>query len=351
MNIGLVIAATVVLAGTAPAANTPPHKPDAPGRKFNLSQWKITLPVDGDRDGKADEVDVDKIKRYLHPDFFYLDHVGRMVFVAPNKGMTTANSSNTRSELRHMLRGSNTRIKTHDASNNFAVEARKDSDKFGAIGGKLEATLRVDHVARNAANPNSAPAFAAVVGQIHAVTYDNNKGGFGYGNEPLKIFYKKIPGHRTGSVFWTYERNLPKNDPNRKDIAYPVWGKLWTDTSDPGEAGIALGEDFSYTVNVHRNTMYLTFENARLGTVRHRLSLINNVDGNGVVDAADNRYGYGGDSLYFKAGIYNQCSTKTGEGFWSPGCAGTGDWKTDKANGDYAQASFSRLVVGPATPE
>ena len=54
--------------------------------------------------------------------------------------------------------------------------------------------------------------------------------------------------------------------------------------------------------------------------------------------------------LYFKAGIYNQCSTKKGGGSWFAGCAGTGDWEEDKANGDYAQATFSKLVVGPSTP-
>lgn len=351
MKTGLLIALAFAAAGTAAAADSNSGRPEAPGSKFDLSQWKITLPTDDNGDGKVDEIDVAKLQRYAHPDYFYLDDEGRMVFVAPNKAATTANSSNTRSELRHMLRGSNTRIKTHDAGNNFAVEARKDSDKFARVGGKLEATLRVDQVARNAAKPDSAPAYAAVVGQIHALTYDNNKGGFGYGNEPLKIFYKKMPGHGTGSVFWTYERNLPKDDPNRRDIAYPVWGKLWTDSSDPGEAGVALGEDFSYAVNVHRNTMYLTFENARLGTVRHRISLADNVDASGKVDELDNRYSYGGDSLYFKAGIYNQCSTRSDGGFWAPGCAGTGDWHTDKANGDYAQASFSRLIVGPSTPE
>lgn len=70
------------------------------------------------------------------------------------------------------------------------------------------------------------------------------------------------------SVFWTYERNLPKDDLNHNDIAYPVWGKLWPNLSDPGEGGIALGKEFSYAVSVHRNTMYLTFQNERLDTVR-----------------------------------------------------------------------------------
>ena len=349
MRITITIAATWALLASPPL-HAEKASALAPGKRFDLSHWKITLPIDGDRDGKVDEVDVARIGGFSHPDFFYLDADGRMVFVAPNRAVTTANSSNTRSELRHMLRGANTKIKTSDPRNNLAVEARKDSDKFGAVGGKLEATLRVDHVGVHAADPDSKPAFAAVVGQIHALEYDNKAGGFGWGNEPLKIFYKKLPGHGYGSVFWTYERNLAKDDPNRKDIAYPVWGRLWDDTSEPGRAGIALGEDFSYTVNVHRNTMYLTFDNPRLGTVKYRISLVDNVDASGKPDALDNRFSYGGDSLYFKAGIYNQCTTKSDAGFWGPGCRGTGDWVVDKANGDYAQASFSRLVVGPSTP-
>lgn len=172
-------------------------------------------------------------------------------------------------------------------------------------------------------------------------------GGFGWGNEPIKIFYKKLPGHRAGSVFWTYEGNLAKDDPNRDDVAYPVFGKSWTDLGDPGDAGVRLGEDFSYVINVHRNTMYLTFQNERLGTVRYRKSLVSNVDPHGVADPLDHKLGYGGDTLYFKAGAYNQCSTKTdSDGVWAAGCSGTGNWKVDEANGDFAKISYSRLVVG-----
>jgi poly(beta-D-mannuronate) lyase len=315
---------------------------------FDLSQWKITLPMDDDGDDKPDEIDVKEIAKYSHPDYFYLDDDGRMVFTAPNKAITTANSSNTRSELRQMLRGTNTKIKTHDAANNFAVKARKDSDKFGSVGGKMEATLRVDHVAKNAGNPASKPAYSVVVGQIHADKYKSTKSGFGYGNEPIKIFYKKLPGHETGSVFWTYERNLAKDNPERRDIAYPVFGNLWDNPADPGEAGIALGEDFSYTINVHRNVMYVTFSNARHGEVTFVKTLVGQRDANGEVDEKDNRYSYGGDTLYFKAGVYNQCSTKTDGSFWAAACSGTGDWPTDEANGDYTRASFSKLVVRPS---
>lgn len=324
-------------------------KAPVPADKFDLSQWNITLPIDKDRNKKPDSVSVKKLQKYSHPDFFYLDDQNRMVFASPNKATTTKNTSNARSELRQMLRGTNTRIKTHGAGNNFAVLARKGSDKYGAVGGRLDATLHVDHVAMRAGNPKIKAAYSAVVGQIHAVKYDNTSSGFGYGNEPIKIYYKKFPGHETGSVFWTYERNLAKDDPNRTDIAYPVWGNTWENMDDPGEAGIALGEIFSYTINVHENIMFLEFTTARHGTVNHARSLVNNKDAYGEVDALDNPYSYGGDSLYFKAGVYNQCSPKTGGGLWYAGCPGTGDWAVDKANGDYAQATFSKLTVGPST--
>ncbi len=139
-----------------------------PADKFNLSEWKITLPTDNDGNGKVDEVSVKNIQKLSHPDFFYLDDEGNMVFAAPNKALTTQNSSNTRSELRHMLRGSNTRIKTHSPKNNFTVASNPISDRFAQVGGKLNATLKVQHVATRAKYPDKAPAFSVVVGQIHA---------------------------------------------------------------------------------------------------------------------------------------------------------------------------------------
>ena len=95
--------------------------------------------------------------------------------------------------------------------------------------------------------------------------------------------------------------------------------------------------------------MYLTFEAPSRASVSSQINLANNIDANGRVDPLDNKYSYGGDSLYFKAGLYNQCSTKNADGIWYAACDGTGDWDTDKANGDYAQATFSRLVAGDST--
>lgn len=321
-----------------------------PADVFDLSEWNITLPVDKNKDKKPDTITVKKLEKYSHPDFFYLDENDGLVFASPNKAATTKNTSNTRSELRHMLRKKNTKYKTSGPENNFAVEARKGSDKFGRVGGRLDATLKVDHVATRAGDAKTKAAYSAVVGQIHAVHYDDTSSGFGYGNEPIKIYYKKFPDHEHGSVFWNYERNLAKEDPNRKDISHAVFGHDWSVKTNPGQQGIALGEEFSYTINVHRNTMYLTFSNDRLGTKTFTKSLVSQLDANGQMDTLDNKFSYGGDALFFKAGVYNQCSTKKGGGSWYAGCAGTGDWAVDKANGDYAQATFSKIEVGEATP-
>ena len=320
-----------------------------PAEKFDLRFWKLTLPLDDNKDGKVDEIKVGSLSKYSHPDFFYLDENGYLVFAAPNKAKTTANSTNTRSELRQMFRGKNTRIGTHDPKNNFALKAHSNAKSFADVGGQLEATLRVLHVAKNAKHASKKPAYSVVVGQIHAIKDKSvvKKGkGFGWGNEPLKIYYKKWPDHDTGSVFWTYERNLERDNPDRTDIAYPVWGNTWENPEDPGEKGIALGQLFNYNVNVHGNIMYLTFRTTDpTQTVNYQIDLSDNVDAYGKVDEKDHPHGYSGDALYFKAGAYNQCSAKDDSAMWYAACAGTGDWATDKANGDYAAVAFRRIQL------
>ena len=67
-----------------------------PADKFDLSHWKITLPLDANDDGKIDEVSVRKIRRFAHPDFFYLNEDDEMVFTVPNKAKTTSGSSKQR---------------------------------------------------------------------------------------------------------------------------------------------------------------------------------------------------------------------------------------------------------------
>ena len=323
-----------------------------PSTRFDLSHWKLTLPTANNNEGKVDGVSVKELQSFSDENYFYIDELGHLVFTSPNNGGTTENSSNTRSELRYMSNVANSSVKSGDPSNNFALASHPDAGSFASVGGKMEVTMHVDHAPLNSNKPNGLSSYSAVIGQIHA-TKDkvSNPHGEGYGNEPLKIFYKKWPNHKTGSIYWNYERNLEKENPDRNDISYLVWGKSKTDATDPGEQGVALGEDFSYTVNVYKDTMYLTFESPRLGTVKHEINLADNTDANGKVDAKDNPSGYKNAANYFKAGVYNQCRGSLKKGETLAPCGGTGDWETDKANGDYAQVSFSRLVVTEADPQ
>lgn len=326
-----------------------PVQAQTPGEQIDLSFWKLTLPIDANSDGKVDEIKVRELQKYSHPDFFYVDEHGFVVFAAPNKAATTATSTNARSELRQMFRGKNTSIGTHEPKNNFAIKAHRRAKRFADVGGQLEATLRVLNVPARARYPDKEPAFSVVIGQIHALKDGHlvrSGSGFGYGNEPLKIFYKKWPEHKTGSVFWTYERNLATDDPDRTDIAYPVWGNSWDNPEDPGDNGIALGQVFNYNINVHGNIMSLTFRTHDPSqTVTYEIDLSNNVDAYGNVDEKDNPNGYAGDAFYFRAGAYNQCSPKDDPSFRYPACAGTGDWDTDKANGDYVAVAFRRITM------
>lgn len=322
---------------------------ELPSERFDLTYWRLTMPSSG-ASGDARSYDGRRLKKRSHPYFFHLDEKGRLVFASPNKGATTSNSTNTRSELRQMIRGANSNIKAKGPKNNFAIKSNRKSRKFGQIGGKLNAKLHVNHVATFAGHPEKLPAYGVVVGQIHAGK-DRllTKKGFGWGNEPIKIYFKKWPEHENGSVFWTYERNLEKNDPNRVDIAYPVWGNTWENSDNPGQKGIALGEDFSYEINVYQDTMHLTFKTDRHEPVYFSVNLSTNIDPFGKVDLLDNPKGYTEDWFYFKAGAYNQCSTTDKEGFWYTACSGTGNWEEDVKNGDYTKVTFSTIELSEGT--
>lgn len=323
-----------------------------PADKFDLTQWKMNIPTDANNDGKVDAISVPEMQSFSHPDFFYLNDEGHMVFTTPNKAFTTPNSSNTRSELHQVIGGVDAATED-DPKITFTIKSNKRADEYAEIGGNLKATLKVNHVAKRAKYANKYPAYSVVVGQIHAAkskTLVEEGEGYGFGNEPLKIYFKKWPDHEYGSVFWNYERNLAKEDPNRIDISYPVWGNDWSNAQAPKEAGIKLDEVFSYEVNVYGDVMELTFTTERHGTKTFEINLANNVDANGEVDELDSPNAYKNEPNFFKAGAYNQCSTKDDPGFWYAACLGTGDWETDKANGDYTQVTFIDLALSKGKP-
>ncbi|MEO0526966.1 MAG: polysaccharide lyase family 7 protein [Bacteroidota bacterium] len=293
----------------------------------------------------GDGTHVENLVEFEDKDFFYtvIDGTRRwVVYKTPNSGVTSKNSSNTRTELQ---------------------EKREWTPEEG---GKLTGTCKVMQVSISG-DARVAASYATVVGQIHS--------GEGHENEPLKIFYKKFPGHTKGSVFWNYEINTAGNDNSKRwDYSTAVWGHdmsiIGTGKSDfPADPsdGIALGEEFSYEVNVYKGIMYLTFRSDHHETKTFTKNLVSSeyaeksdlpkqvrqlfvpIGQNGT----ERSTAYKGELGYFKQGAYNQTNGKSPKTnmVW---CAGAetygGDIAKQYENGCYTEVWFREATVGPGTP-
>lgn len=334
LTASIVASSAMALTPTEAAKQFNLEPANAPSQNFDLTKWKINLPTletQGKRKGKTLEIPKQQLgstkKPFSDPEWFYTNKdTGAMVFVAPNTAPTTPNSKNARSELRAMLA-----VDYAEPANNFVVASHANANEYGSIGGQMSATLSVDHVSVSG-NDKKSGAFAVVIGQIH-----------GSKNEPLKIFYRKLPNHDKGSLYWSYELNVPKDlhnarDENgnkyRKDIYHSVFGsKEYRKTNAEPANGIELGEIFSYDVNVVGDIMKLTFTK-NPGSTNEVVKTFD-IDLNaGKYQGNDVDLGYGNDWMYYKAGAYNQCNTKK----TSSSC----EWRGMEA-GDYAQVSFYQL--------
>jgi len=292
-------------------------------------------------------VSVQDLKNFEHPDFIYTANDGEdwVVYKTPNAGTTSPNSSNTRTEL------------------------HQKEYWTPMTGGKLTGTCKVMHVSTSG-DARVAATYSVVVGQIH--------GSEGHENEPLKIFYKKFPGHKKGSVFWNYEINTigQTKDDNKKrwDFSYPVWGYDMTVVgpspdeypTEPAD-GIVLGEEFSYEVNVYKGIMYVTFSSKGHETKTFTKNLIESeyITAEDIPeqirktwfpigrDGTEKPEAYKGELQYFKQGAYNQTNGKSPESnmLW---CSGAdtygGDIPKQYENGSYVEVWFKEASAGPGTP-
>ena len=161
-----------------------------------------------------------------------------------------------------MYRGDEYQIGTHDPGNNFALKANRRARDFADVGGQLEATLAVLHVAVNAKHPDKKPAFSVVVGQIHA---DKDEGVIRKARVLAGATSRSRSSTRNGPTMTPVRCSGRMKEtwkkPTRTGQTLPIRsgatpGKTRT---DPGDKGIALGELFNYNINVHGNIMYLTF--------------------------------------------------------------------------------------------
>ena len=91
---------------TTPTTPTPPPVQigTLPSDFLNLTNWKLTLPVDTSRAGSPDEITQTALDSFQDPDYFRVNStLNGVVFTAPCSGATTSGSGYARSELREMI--------------------------------------------------------------------------------------------------------------------------------------------------------------------------------------------------------------------------------------------------------
>ena len=292
-----------------------------------FDDWKLIL-GDGSNVGIANN--------FENKDFFYTANDGKdnwVVFKAPNGGSTHGTSNNTRTELAQIKK--------------WYPKTAND---------KLTATLKVMNVSATG-DARVAATHAVVVGQIHSAD--------AFENEPLKIFYKKYPGHDKGSVFWHYEINTAGDDNSKRwDYSSAVWGndfsEVGTDANTYPEEptdGIKLGEEFSYEIEVKDGIMNLTFTSAGHEIKTFTKNLIESEFAAKTdipeqtqklfvpigQDGVERKEAYKGEGCFFKLGAYNQTNGKSPEVNMN-WCSGAethgGDIQKQYADGNYAEVWF-----------
>jgi len=268
-----------------------------PWENFDLSEWKLDTPAgessSSDCDAQATEPQ-DWANNFpsRSEEYFFTHSDGGMRFVTEIGRATTGGScsSRTRSELREMLRGSNTNIdttgKNGDFRNNWALgyqpskHSGNSGESWGAREGKLTATLRVNKVTTSGTDSQRG---RTVIGQIHA---DDD--------EPLRLNYKHRAGTSKGCIYASSERR------GGNDVNFPLMGN--TSCSSSPSNGIALGELFSYEIeNDGADIIVVIRRGDADGPIINSVRI--------ELDKLDSGYDRNDDWMYFKAGAYTQNDT------------------------------------------
>ncbi|XPF95214.1 polysaccharide lyase family 7 protein [Colwellia sp. RE-S-Sl-9] len=266
-----------------------------PNENFDLLDWSLTLPTDLNKDKKADTVYEKSLdKGFNLKPFFYTADDGGLVFASPNVGAKTSkNTKYARAELREMLRRGNSRVKVRGITKNnwvFAGAHGSMKAKSGGIEGSLEGTLAVNRVSTTG---DEKKVGRVVIGQIHATD-----------DEPIRLYYRKLPGNTKGAVYFAHEIN------GGDDVWINMVGTRSHKLSDPID-GIALNEKFSYKISVEDEVLFVTLiREGKPNITKH-------------YDMKESGYSAGNQYMYFKVGVYNQ--------------------NNGGAEGDYVQATFYHI--------
>jgi hypothetical protein len=300
-----------------------------------LSHWNLIL-------GNGENISA--VETFEDGRYFYkIKENGKawLAFKTPNGGKTHGTSNNTRTELAQKLKWD---------TNGPSV---------------LSATVKVMAVSETGRN-DAAASHSTVIGQIHSAD--------GFENEPLKIFYKKYPGHKKGSVFWHYEINpAGENNDKRWDYSTSVWGNDFSvvgasadDAPAEPQDGIELGEAFSYSITVEKGEMKLIFKSDEHTTKIFTKSLIeSDYTQDSAIDlqtkkmffplgqnGIERQDAYLNEGLFFKIGAYNQTNGKpyaSNPNWCSDAETYEGNLSRQYSTGNFTEVWFTDFTL--TTPE
>ena len=176
---------------------------------FDLSRWKLTLPVDSLNGILGRALDIRDIVDFRDARYFYVGTDGGMTLSAPVDGATTPGSTHSRSEMREL-----------DSNGNDAAWNLK-------LGGTMTATLCVNW---SVSGLDLLPA-KMVIGQIHGVS-----------KELIRLYYQN------GNVYFSNDQTGANNKEGTYYL-YDAAGKM---------PDIAAGEKFSYKIDAHGSTLAVT---------------------------------------------------------------------------------------------
>jgi len=268
-----------------------------PSQNFDLSQWRLALPIDKDKNGKADNIyEAELNAGYVNKDYFFTGKGGGMVFKCPVKAAPTIKNEKYASVLlREMLRKGDKTIKSKGVNKNnwvFGSAPPEDLKAAAAIDGKVTATLAINHVTTTG---DKSQIGRVIIGEIHSNT-----------DEPIRIYYRKLKNNPLGAIYFAHEIN------HAEDIYYEMIGEKSSGVKNPID-GIALNEKFTYEIEVMCNDMWVTISRkGKKDVYKH-------------IDMSESGYNIGGQYQYFKVGLYH--ANNSGH------------------NDDYAQATFYNLEV------
>ena len=222
-----------------------------PSANFDLSEWKLQLPVDADGGFVGRYTEIKKLEGYTGT-WFNTGSDGAMVLRAPVEGVTTGGARYARSELRELN-------PDFAAPTNAAWTLQQ--------GGSMAVAMQVDEV------PTKFDGSAAkvVIGQIH-----------GGDHQLVRLYWEN------GSIYWVNGRN----EAQTKDVTY-----LFKDAQG-NTPKISLNETFVYTMDVKGHDLRLTLT----------------ADGITYTSSITIGPGWDDNQFYFKAGLYLGTNEETSRG-------------------------------------